>query len=122
MHAQQQAIAIRRQFHEVRAKQRFFAEVEQVTRSLAAALPQLLEAADRRAMQRYSRRLVYYLDRRAVDLDNPRSQRLVTLHQLINAALQSPRIQLPLQKQWPTDVVGCARTLEPIEEPQALLR
>ncbi len=62
------------------------------------------------------------LVRRAVRLGEHGPQALVPLHQVVECGAQGGEVQFALQPQRQRHVVGRAGSLQPVQEPQALLR
>src|SRR6476659_9122730 len=67
-------------------------------------------------------RIQDHLPRNPERVREDRAQALVALNQVAQRSLQRSAIQLPTHPQRQRDRVGCARTFQPVQEPQPALR
>jgi hypothetical protein len=128
VHREEQHVLLGAQPQQRRAEERSRGEVERPPRLLADAPPErrlAIRAAERRQVLHRQGKGAEgrdHLHRRAVHLGEDRPQRLVTPDDLAQAPLQRRLVQRTLQAPCPGDVVDGASRLQPVDEPEPLLR
>ena len=119
---QQQHVLLGRDAQEPGAQERPARELERLQRLGAREPTDLDLIPDLGERQRNVHRGGDLLHRLAVELHEPRAERLVPLHQRLERRLERARVQLSQEPERERDVVGGRVGLGLLEAPQALLR
>ncbi len=119
---EQQHVVLLAQPQQGAPQERAARQVEGAERLLLRQTLHLLLARDLHHLQRHRRVRVDHLYRLAARFREDRAQRLVPLHQCVQARPQRVRVQRAAQAQRVGHVVGGAPRLQPVHQPQPLLR